>query len=225
MIDHTLLKADANALEIEKLCKEAATSGFATVCVNSVWLSKCSELLRGSKTRAITVVGFPLGASTSATKAFEAAEAVRNGASEIDMVLAIGLLKSGDLTAVENDIRTVVEAVRGTPVKVILETALLNEQQKVTACQLAQRAGAAFVKTSTGFASGSGATGATVEDIRLMRATVGPTLGVKASGGIRTREDALRLIEAGATRLGTSAGLTLIAEPGGSPTGAGTSSY
>jgi deoxyribose-phosphate aldolase len=206
-IDHTLLKADTTRKDIEKLCQEARNAGFATVCVNSCWVPLASHLLNGSQTGVCTVVGFPLGASTSETKAYEASQAVRNGATEVDMVIPIGSAKGGDWSAVEADIRTVVQAVPQTPVKVILETALLTDVEKTEACLAAVRAGAAFVKTSTGFAAG----GATVADITLMRKAVGPNLGVKASGGIRTREDAMKMIEAGATRLGTSAGLALIA--------------
>ena len=211
LIDHTLLKPEATEQDIQKLCADADHMGFATVCVQPIWVRKASELLRNSKTRPITVVGFPTGASTSASKAFEATEAVRNGAAEIDMVLAVGTLKSGNLAGTEDDIRAVVQAVPGIPVKVILETCLLTDAEKVSACRAAQKAGAAFVKTSTGFSTG----GATVEDIRLMRQTVGPSMGVKASGGIRTREDALRMIEAGANRIGASAGLSFFG-PGAS---------
>ena len=200
LIDYTCLRADATQADIELLCSEALEFGYATVCVNSYWIPLASNLLKGSAVKPITVVGFPLGANLSSVKAFEASEAISHGALEIDMVLNIGALRTGDTEAVLEDIKAVVEASKPKLVKVILETALLTEQQKITACKLAQQAGAHFVKTSTGFSN----SGATVADIKLMRETVGPQMGVKASGGIKTREEALALIAAGANRLGTS---------------------
>jgi len=205
-IDHTLLKADAREADLHKLCEEAREHGFATVCVNSEWIPLCAKLLSGAKTVPITVVGFPLGASLSSVKAFEAREAIRLGAGEVDMVLAVGALKDGNVAYVEQDIRAVVEACGSTPVKVILETSLLSREEKILACRLAKKAGAAFVKTSTGFSTG----GATVEDIRLMREAVGPNLGVKASGGVRTLADAQAMLEAGATRIGASASVAIV---------------
>ena len=200
LIDYTCLRADATQADIELLCSEALEFGFATVCVNSYWIPLVSKLLTGSAVKPITVVGFPLGANLSSVKAFEAREAISKGALEIDMVLNIGALRSGDTQTVLEDIKTVVEASKPKLVKVILETALLTDQQKITACELAKEAGAHFVKTSTGFS----VAGATLADIKLMRETVGAEMGVKASGGIKTREEALALIKAGANRLGTS---------------------
>jgi len=188
------------------LLSEAREYDFASVCVNPTWVKHAKTGLEGSDVKVCTVVGFPLGATTSAVKAFETKEAVQNGADEIDMVINVGALKSGNLDLVESDIRAVVEAANGTLVKVILETCLLTDEEKVKACQLAQKAGADFVKTSTGFSTG----GATVEDVALMRKTVGPDMGVKASGGARSYEDALAFIEAGATRIGTSAGVAIM---------------
>ena len=211
LIDHTLLRADASEAEIQLLCEEAKTHHFATVCVNSQWIPLCTRLLKNSLVRPITVVGFPLGASTSATKAFEAQEAIQNGAQEIDMVLAVGLLKSKAYESVFNDIMRVVRASASHPVKVILETALLTDEEKVIACVLSQEAGAHFVKTSTGFSTD----GAKIRDIELMRSVVGPHFGVKASGGIRNWEFASQMIQAGANRLGTSAGITLVTEAQG----------
>jgi deoxyribose-phosphate aldolase len=206
MIDHSLLKPDATASQIERLCDEARKHGFGAVCVNPSFVPLCHERLAGSDVKIATVIGFPLGATTSASKAFEAAEAVRNGASEIDMVLAVGRLKGGETEAAEEDIASVVRAVPGVPVKVILETGLLTDEEKVLACRLAREAGAAFVKTSTGFGPG----GATEADIKLMRETVGEGMGVKASGGIRDAASALVMIKAGANRLGTSAGVAIV---------------
>lgn len=205
-IDHTLLKPDATREEILRVCEEARKHHFATVCVNSTYVGLVADLLKGSSTKAIAVVGFPLGAAATATKAFEARESVRAGAQEIDMVLNIGALKSRDYTLVLEDMRQVVEASRPYPVKVILETSSLNEDQKIIGCALSKAAGAAFVKTSTGFGSG----GATAEDIALMRRVVGPEMGVKASGGIRTYEDATKMIAAGATRIGASASVAIV---------------
>jgi deoxyribose-phosphate aldolase len=209
-IDHTLLKPAATGPEIDALCREARDCGFASVCVNGCWVRRCREHLAGTGVKVACVVGFPLGAMTPEAKAFEAARAVADGADELDMVLNLGALKAGDAGAVERDIRAVVEAAGGRAVKVILETGLLDEAEKVLACQLSQRAGAAFVKTSTGFAAGSAAT---VEDVALMRRTVGPEMGVKASGGIRTRADARRMLASGANRLGTSSGVAIVTGP------------
>lgn len=206
MIDHTLLKPDASTDQIRKLCEEAAQFKFATVCVNSSNVGLAAKLLEGTSVKAIAVVGFPLGASTPASKAFETLEAIRQGAGEIDMVINIGALKSKDYKLVLDDIRSVVEAAGQIPVKVILETSSLNTDEKIIASALSKAAGATFVKTSTGFAGG----GATVEDIQLMRRIVGPTMGVKASGGVRTTEDALKFIAAGATRLGASASVDIV---------------
>ena len=206
MIDHTLLKADATEADVKKLCDEARTHKFATVCVNSAFVSMAARLLKGSGVKAIAVVGFPLGAGTSSAKAFEAKEAIREGAEEIDMVINIGELKSRNYSAVLEDIRAVVDASKPYPVKVILETALLDNEQKVISCALSKAAGAAFVKTSTGFGPG----GATAEDVALMRKVVGPNMGVKASGGIRTTDDALRMIAAGANRIGASASIAIV---------------
>jgi deoxyribose-phosphate aldolase len=207
IIDHTLLKPAATAAEIDQLCREARQHRFASVCVNTYWAPRCRGLLEGSGVKLCCVVGFPLGAMSTGAKAFETAEALAGGADEVDMVINIGALKSGDTDAVEQDIRAVVEAARGRTVKVILETGLLTEEEKVLACRLSERAGARFVKTSTGFAG----SGATVEDVALMRRAVGPEMGVKASGGVRTREDAERMVAAGANRLGTSAGIAIVA--------------
>jgi deoxyribose-phosphate aldolase len=206
LIDHTLLAPDATPDRIVRLCREAIENQFATVCVNPVFASLCAKELSGSPVGVCTVVGFPLGANLTEVKVYEALRAVEAGAREIDMVLPIGLLKAGDHAAVARDIAAVVVAAEGRLVKVILETALLTREEKAIGCLLAERAGAAFVKTSTGFGPG----GATVEDVRLLRASVGPAMGVKASGGIRTREQAVALVEAGATRLGTSASLAIV---------------
>ena len=207
IIDHTLLKPEATAAEVEVLCKEARQYGFFSVCVTSSWVSRCRDLLRGSKVKVCCVVGFPLGAMDFRSKAYETREAIANGADEIDMVINIGALKSGDLDLVEKDIRSVVQAARGKVTKVILETGLLTDEEKVTACQLCKKVGATFVKTSTGFAKGSIATEA---DIALMRKTVGPRMGVKASGGVRSVVDAKKMIAAGATRIGTSSGVAIV---------------
>ncbi|MEC1261230.1 deoxyribose-phosphate aldolase [Bacillus swezeyi] len=207
MIDHTALKPDTVKSQIEKLCKEAAEHEFASVCVNPYWVPLCAELLQGSDVKVCTVIGFPLGASAAATKAFETKQAMAYGADEIDMVMNIGALKDRDTGAVEKDIQAVTDAAEGKAlVKVIIETALLTDEEKKLACELSVKAGADFVKTSTGFSGG----GATAEDIRLMRETVGPNIGVKASGGIRDKESALAMIEAGATRIGASAGVSII---------------
>lgn len=206
-IDHTLLKADADRGAIQKLCEEAKRYGFYSVCVNGVWVPLCRELLQDSGVKISVVCGFPLGASDSAVKAFEAAKAVGQGANEIDMVLQIGKLLQGDYDAVRDDIRAVVQAVEGTAiVKVIFETGVLTDEQKTAACRLSEEAGAHYVKTSTGFGKG----GATVEDVALMRRSVSSSIGVKASGGVRDLETAIQMIEAGATRLGTSSGVALM---------------
>jgi deoxyribose-phosphate aldolase len=205
-IDHTFLKPDATRGDIQRICLEARTHQFATVCVNSSWIPLASELLEGGPTVPIAVVGFPLGASSSAAKAFETRQAISDGAREIDMVIAVGRLKGQEYEEVLRDIAAVIEAAHPYPVKVILETSLLSHEEKIAACCLAQAAGAAFVKTSTGFSTG----GATIEDIRLMRQTVGSEIGVKASGGIRTREDAERMIAAGADRIGASASVAIV---------------
>jgi deoxyribose-phosphate aldolase len=209
MIDHTILKPDATASQVERTCAEAIHYGFAAVCVLPARLGLVVRLLARSTVVPCTVAGFPLGASESATKAFEAARAAAQGAGEIDMVMAIGALKDGDLSLVEDDIAAVVRAA-GTAcrVKVIIETGLLTDAEKITACRLAESAGAAFVKTSTGMAGG-----ATAADVRLMRAAVGPAVRVKASGGIRTRADAQAMVEAGAARIGTSAGVAILTAP------------
>jgi deoxyribose-phosphate aldolase len=212
-IDHTLLKPDATDEQIVRLCEEAAAFHFASVCVNPAFVKRCAGLLRGSTAVVCTVVGFPLGATTAAVKAFEARKAIREGAREIDMVINVGALKSGDYDLVQQDIDAVVEASHegGALVKVIIEAALLTDEEKVVACLLAQSARADFVKTSTGFASG----GATIRDVAIMRATVGPEMGVKAAGGIKTYLDALGMIEAGATRIGASAGIRIVKEARG----------
>ena len=205
-IDHTLLKADANKEQILALIDEAKKYEFASVCVNPTWVKTAAELLKDSSVKVCTVIGFPLGASTSAVKAFEAKDAIANGADEIDMVINIGALKSRNLKLVEDDIKAVVEASGRKLVKVIIETCLLTDEEKVEACQLAKLAGADFVKTSTGFSTG----GATVEDVALMRKTVGERAKVKASGGIRTPEAAKALVEAGADRIGAGNGVVLL---------------
>ena len=208
MIDHTLLKPDATADMIAQLCFEARKYQFASVCVNPTHVKLCAELLRDTDVKVCTVIGFPLGATATEVKVFETKNALENGATEIDMVINIGALKAGDNELVARDIREVVTAAHaaGALVKVIIETALLNDEEKIVACLLAKEAGADFVKTSTGFSSG----GATVHDVALMRKTVGPYLGVKAAGGIHTHQDAEQLVAAGATRLGASAGVKII---------------
>ncbi|WP_310551655.1 deoxyribose-phosphate aldolase [Paenibacillus glufosinatiresistens] len=207
MIDHTLLKADARKEDIVKLAEEAKLYKFASVCVNPAWVSVASEVLKDTpEVKVCTVIGFPLGASTPETKAYETSDAIAKGAGEVDMVINIGALKSGDDALVQRDIAAVVEAAKGKALtKVIIETCLLTDEEKVRACELAVQAGADYVKTSTGFSTG----GATKEDIALMRRTVGPDIGVKASGGVRSAEDALIMIGAGATRIGTSGGVAI----------------
>jgi deoxyribose-phosphate aldolase len=213
-IDHTLLRPDATADEIDRLCAEAKEYGFASVVVNPSWTRRAAEILRGSDVVVCTVVGFPLGASTPEIKALEARRAIRDGAREIDMVINIGALKSGDHDLVRRDIAKVVDACHeaGVICKVIIEAALLTEEEKVVASYVAKQSKADFVKTSTGFGPG----GATVHDVLLMRETVGPELGVKAAGGIRTTEEAEDMIAAGATRIGASAGVTIVSGKGAS---------
>ena len=209
-IDHTLLKADATQEQVLKLCQEAFNYNFASVCVNTYWVRHCIIALHGSPVKIAVTVGFPLGAMSTKAKVAETKEAVKQGAREVDMVINIGALKSGDLKAVAEDIYQVVSVSHryGAITKVIIETCLLTDDEKVTACLLAKDAGADFVKTSTGFSTG----GATVEDIKLMREVVGPNMGVKASGGVRSYADALKMIEAGATRIGTSSGIKIVEE-------------
>lgn len=213
LIDHTLLKPEASEADIRKLCSEAAEFGFASVCVNPSWVKAAAGFLRGSGVPVCTVIGFPLGATLTDVKAYEARRAIFNGAREVDMVINVGALKSGDDCAVEDDIRAVAEAAHENDVlcKVIIETALLTNEEKVRACLAAKNAGADFVKTSTGFSKG----GATVDDIALMRRTVGSALGVKASGGVKGIEDARAMFEAGATRIGASVGVKIAQEAGG----------
>lgn len=206
ILDHTLLAADADDSQIEALCRQAKENGFASVCLNPCHVQRAAELLQGTDVKVCTVIAFPLGAATTAAKAFEAQDAVKNGAQEIDMVLNIGALRSNREEAVYADICAVVEAAKPAIVKVILETCYLSDEEKRSACLLAKKAGARFVKTSTGFGTG----GAKADDVRLMRETVGETMGVKASGGIRTWEDACRMVEAGASRLGVSASLNIL---------------
>lgn len=207
-IDHTLLKTAATPEEIEKLCQEAREYRFASVCVNPCYVKLAVELLTNSGVPVCAVIGFPLGATTPEAKAFETAQALMHGATEFDMVINIGALKAKDHAYVERDIASVVQAAGGHIVKVIIETCCLTEEEKVIACRLAQRAGAHFVKTSTGFGTG----GATPEDVALMRRTVGETMGVKASGGIKTAVEALQMVEAGANRIGTSSGVKIVTE-------------
>lgn len=206
LIDHTALKPETTKAQITQLCKEAKEYGFASVCVNPTWVKLAAELLAGSDVKVCTVIGFPLGANTSAVKAFEAKDAIASGAGEVDMVINIAALKDKDDALVESDIRAVVEAANGTLVKVIIETSLLSDEEKVRACEIAVKAGTDFVKTSTGFSTG----GATKEDVALMRKTVGPTIGVKASGGVRTKQDVEDMVAAGATRIGASAGVAIV---------------
>ncbi|MFA9492867.1 deoxyribose-phosphate aldolase [Streptococcus sp. E17BB] len=205
-IDHTLLKADSRKDQIDQLIAEAIQHQFASVCVNPTWVSYCSEKLNETTVKVCTVVGFPLGATTSAVKAFETTNAIENGADEIDMVINIGSAKDGNWQLVEDDIRAVVEASGDKIVKVIIEACLLTDEEKVAACEASVRAGADFVKTSTGFSTG----GATLEDVALMRQTVGPDVGVKAAGGARSLADAEAFIKAGATRIGTSSGVAIV---------------
>jgi len=207
-IDHTLLKPDATKTKIEILCKEALEYHFASVCINPSYVKQCASLLTSSDVKVCTVIGFPLGATTTESKVCETKNAIENGATEVDMVLNVGILKSGDLTYIENDIRSVAEAAHegGALLKVILETCLLTDEEKIIACKVAKNAKADFVKTSTGFSTG----GATRHDIELMRKIVGPNMGVKASGGIHSREEAEAMLAAGATRIGASAGVKIV---------------
>ena len=205
-IDHTLLKPDASLPQIKKICEEAKTYHFASVCVNSYWIPTVAAELAGTDIAPCSVIGFPLGAGLSSSKAAEAKDAIAAGAKEIDMVINVGAIKSGDWDGVKKDIEAVNAVKGGAKLKVIIETCLLTDEEKVKACQASMEAGADFVKTSTGFSTG----GATAHDVALMRQTVGDGLGVKASGGIRTLEDALTMIEAGASRLGASAGVKII---------------
>ena len=223
LIDHTLLKAEATYAEIDKLCDEAAKFGFASVCVNPLYVKRCAERLKGATAKVCTVIGFPLGATPREIKALEARRAIRDGASEIDMVIAVGALKSGDHRYVYDDILIVAEAARdgGALLKVIIETCFLTDEEKVAACVLAKRARADFVKTSTGFGKG----GATAHDIALMAKAVEYKLGVKASGGVKNAADARQLIAAGATRIGASVGVKIAQESKGmAPTSAASSS-
>ena len=220
MIDHTLLKPDASRGEIEKLCREAAEFHFATVCVNPAWVATAAALLRGSGVGVCSVVGFPLGATVADVKNYETRRAIFDGATEIDMVINIGALKSGDLRTVERDIEAVVDPCRqcGVVSKVIIEAALLTDEEKITACTLSKAAGADFVKTSTGFASG----GATAADVALMRRVVGADMGVKAAGGVRDLEGLKAMVAAGATRVGASAGVKIVQESKGQKPAAAT---
>ncbi|KYH35645.1 deoxyribose-phosphate aldolase 2 [Clostridium tepidiprofundi DSM 19306] len=207
MIDHTVLKADTTEDKIRQICSEAKEYGFASVCINPGYVSLCSELLKDSDVKVCTVIGFPLGATTSEVKAFETENAIKNGADEVDMVINIGKLKDKDYDYVLNDIKAVVNAAKGKALtKVIIETCLLNEEEKIKACELSKQAGADYVKTSTGFSTA----GAKAEDIKLMRETVGEKMGVKASGGVRTYDDAVKMIENGATRIGASASIAIV---------------
>lgn len=206
-IDHTILNADATKADIQRVCEEAKEYNFKTVCIQPYWVKYAKEILGDSKVGVTTVIGFPLGANTTEIKVAEAKLAVAEGASDVDMVINIGALKSEDYDTVLKDIQAVVDAVTGQAiVKVILETSLLKKSEKIRASELAKQAGADFVKTSTGFSTG----GATLDDVQLMRATVGPDMGVKASGGVRTFEDAKAMIEVGATRIGASSGISII---------------
>ncbi|MFB7642339.1 deoxyribose-phosphate aldolase [Peribacillus butanolivorans] len=206
LIDHTLLKAEAKKEDIIKLCEEAKQFGFASVCVNPTWVAKSAEILHDTDIKVCTVIGFPLGANTPETKAFETKNALENGATEIDMVINIGALKDKNDELVERDICSVIEAVnKKTIVKVIIESCLLTDEEKVRACEISVKAGVDYVKTSTGFSLH----GATVEDVALMRRSVGPNIGVKASGGVRTLQDIEAMVEAGATRIGSSSGVQI----------------
>jgi len=219
LIDHTLLKPEATDEDIKRLCEEAAKYHFASVCVNPTWVRIAACELQGSGVPVCTVIGFPLGATLPDVKAYEARRAIHDGAREVDMVINVGALKSGDDCLVEYDIHSVVEAAHEYSVttKVIIETALLTDEEKVRACEAAKRAGADFVKTSTGFSKG----GATVSDVLLMRRTVGPDLGVKASGGVKNLEDARKMVEAGATRIGASVGVKIAQEAAGNKIASG----
>ena len=206
LIDHTVLKPETQEEAVIKLCKEAVEFNFASVCVNPTFVELCAGLLKGSEVKVCTVIGFPLGANTKEVKGFEALDAVNKGAEEIDMVINIGALKDKKYDYVYEEIKYIKECCKGRLLKVIIETCLLTDEEKVKACELSVKAGADYVKTSTGFSTG----GATVSDIALMRKTVGPDLGVKASGGVRSYEDMVNMVEAGATRIGTSSGPKLM---------------
>lgn len=206
LIDHTLLKPDATKEEIKKLCQEAAQYDFASVCVNPGWVSYCKEQLKGTRVNVCTVIGFPLGATSTQAKVLETTAALLDGCDEFDMVINIGKLKDGEYEYVEDEIAKLKKVVGNHVLKVIIETCLLSDEEKVKACQLAKKAGADFVKTSTGFSKG----GATVHDVSLMRETVGPDMGVKASGGVKTKEELLDMVKAGANRIGTSHGIDLV---------------
>lgn len=207
MIDHTLLKTDAQKKDLDKLLLEAKKYNFMSVCVSPIWVKYAAEQLKDTNVKVCTVIGFPQGATPTEVKVFETKNAIENGATEVDMVIPVGELKDKDYIAVENDIRAVVEAAKSKALtKVIIETCLLTDEEKIMACKLSKSAGADFVKTSTGFSTA----GATVKDIRLMRETVGEQMGVKASGGVRSREDADAMIKAGATRIGTSNGVKIV---------------
>jgi deoxyribose-phosphate aldolase len=206
MIDHSLLKPNSTLEELKKTCQEAIEYKFKAVCINPIFVAEAVSLLKGTDVIVCSVVGFPFGTHSATTKAFEASEVIRLGAKEVDMVIRVGALKDKKDQEVLEDIRAVVDTAKGYPVKVILETCYLTDEEKIRGCRLVREAGGSFVKTSTGFASG----GATVEDVTLMRKTVGKDFGVKAAGGIRTLEDALKMIEAGATRLGTSSSVAII---------------
>ena len=207
MIDHTLLKTDAQKKDLDKLLLEAKKYNFMSVCVSPIWVKYAAEQLKDTNVKVCTVIGFPQGATPTEVKVFETKNAIENGATEVDMVIPVGVLKDKDYIAVENDIRAVVEAAKSKALtKVIVETCLLTDEEKIMACKLSKSAGADFVKTSTGFSTA----GATVKDIRLMRETVGEQMGVKASGGVRSREDADAMIKAGATRIGTSNGVKIV---------------
>jgi len=222
LIDHTLLKPDATQAEIETLCHEAREYAFATVCLNPTWVPLAARLLRGSRVGVCTVVGFPLGATTADVKQYETRRVIFDGATEVDMVINVGALRSGDVRTVQQDVEAVVDACRAAGVvsKVIIETALLTDEEKVTACTLAKAAGATFVKTSTGFAKH----GATPADVALMRRVVGAGMGVKAAGGVRDLSGAEEMVRAGATRIGASAGVKIVQESKGAPVAAGSAS-
>ncbi len=214
-IDHTLLKPQTTKPEIEQLCKEAREYKFASVCVNPFWVPLCVQLLKGSDVKVCTVIGFPLGATSTAAKVAETQDAIRNGAEEVDMVINVGALKAGDRDAVRRDVAEVKKAAGDRTLKVILETGLLTDEEKMIACQICKEAGADFVKTSTGFGPG----GATMADIALMRRVVGPSMGVKASGGVKDTKTAQQMIAMGATRIGASAGIAIVKGEGGKGTG------
>jgi deoxyribose-phosphate aldolase len=206
-IDHTVLKPEATDVDVQQACMDAKKHQFKAVCINPTWVSYTADQLKDSDVNVCTVIGFPLGANTTSVKVAETKQAIEDGATEVDMVINIGALKSEDFAYVHDDIEAVVNAAKGKAiVKVIIETSLLEKNEKIRACEIAKRAGADFVKTSTGFSTG----GATVEDIKLMRTTVGPEMGVKASGGVRTNAQAEEMIQAGATRIGTSNGIALL---------------